>query len=125
MTRKIQLINTQQIFAQDASNPTPTRVTGRLLWVQGEADGKPTYDFTIALVRVYNAASGETPILTVSTRYVGTRNGAKVMLFNDYPQVSTPAQATTNTGFYEYINVYPGEGVNLQVFTNFGNLINN
>ncbi len=124
MTRKIQQITTGQSFTQDGSNPSVFNVSGRLLWVQGEADGKPTYDFTVTLSRNFISAAGTvTGITTAATRYVGTRNGGKVHLFNDYPQLSNLQSGTTFApGFFDLVTVSPGEGVNLQIYYNASTL---
>ncbi len=114
MTRKIQSINTVSGFTQDGNAPVSVPIQGRLLWAQGEADGKPTYDFTV-LLQQYNAPS-TVALAASSTRYVGTRNGGKVHLFSDYPQLSVSSAPAT--GFYQQITVLPGEGVNLQIYTN-------
>ncbi len=114
MTRKIYNIATASAFTQDGATPTIYTLPAgsRLLYVQGEADGKPTYDFT-----VYNTTGGGTPVLC-GVRYVGTRNGSKVHLFNDWPQVSGSSSLLS-------INVVPGEGVNLQIFYILGSPLTN
>ncbi len=84
---------------------------GRLLWVQGEADGKPTYDFT---VRVATYSGG---LHSTSTRYVDTRNGARVNLFQDFPQISTATIAPSALGDMQIV-VEAGSGCNIQIFYN-------
>ncbi len=128
MTRKIQAISTNNAFTQDGSAPAESIVTGRLLFVQGEADGKPTYDFTVILRNYYyNGTSYVVLGVVSSTRYVGTRNGGKVHLFNDYPQLSLPTLAgPTVTGtVVQQISIVPGEGVNLQIYANNALLLSN
>ncbi len=113
MTRKIYNIATASVFTQDGASPSvfTLPISCRLLYVQGEADGKPTYDFTVRF------SDGGSPATYCGMRYVGTRNGQKVHLFNDWPIIDTSSTWD--------IEVLPGEGVNLQIFYMSGSPLSN
>ncbi len=107
MTRKIQPEQSTQVNSA-ASLVLP--IGARLMAVKGEADGKPTYDFTILVTS--GSASGP---LVYACKYVGTMNGKRVNLWKEFPVQSNVTSATTTFGTTAY-NIIAGTGVTLQVF---------
>ncbi len=119
MTRKIYVLATTNVTFATGAIALPSG--SRLVYIQGEADGKPTYDFTITGTKGYVAAGTITVLGQSSCRYVGTKNGAKVQLWKEWPQLSTTSSDLTGrTGLYDQITVTAGTGVNLQVFYDSG-----
>ncbi len=117
MTRKIQAIALVQAYSTSSITPVNLPVGGRLLWVQGEGANKPTFDFTVT----YYSGNGSA-YNVCSTRYVGTKNGGKVQLFNDWPQVPTSTSTTAVTLGSSAIQITPGADVSIQVYYNNASL---
>ncbi len=91
---------------------------GRLIGVRGEADGKPTYDFVVIASSWVSDLPG---ILTCSAKHAGIRNGRKIDLWHEWPQIATTAIAPTTDGEVR-ITITPGTGVVLQVYYALGNV---
>jgi hypothetical protein len=88
----------------------------RLLWIQGECDTKPTYDFTIE-ENVWAAGSN----IQLFTKFVGMKNGARRNLSKIFPVQSTLNSTPVAKGDY-MITIAAGTGVTLQVYYASGTL---
>ncbi len=84
----------------------------RLIKVQGEADGKPTYDFSVR-INGHNGAN----TTSNGMRYVGAKNGRHVHLWNEWPQVPTTTSTPAAQGQFQ-LEVVAGTDVSLRVFYN-------
>ncbi len=110
MTRKIQPIQTISSTSAGQTNNIPPGA--RILGVKGEADGKPTFDFTIQQRTWDGAASA---FAVTSTRYVGTPNGRMVNLWKEWPQQVNWVGTPTALGQFS-ISVIGGGGVYYTVY---------
>ncbi len=116
-TRRIFSIGSLAVAAgSDISVP----VGAKLLSVKGEADNKPTYDFTVTLT-TYTSNGSSVANNIAPIRYVGTPNGMSVKCGRDFPLppsvVTAPAPSTFNNGPAAYrIQITAGTGVTLQVY---------
>ncbi len=84
--------------------------SSRIHSVKGEADGKPSYDFTV-LSQDWDGATA----ISLYTKYAGTKNGATVNLWNEWPVLTTAASVPTSSDDTA-IAVIPGTGVVLQIY---------
>ncbi len=109
MTRKIQPI---QSTTTTAGGSVSLPVGCRLLRANAEAEGKPTYDFTVAEA-VWSPVLGAST--SYNTKYCGTRNGTAVNLWKEFPAMTTTANTPTATGHLQ-ITLTFGTGVVGQVF---------
>ncbi len=82
--------------------------------VQGEADGKTTYDF---IVQTTTFAAGSAVSLHV--KFCGVKNGQRVNLWKEFPTPSTISTTPGAGGDLQY-SVVPGTGVTLQAYYAFG-----
>ncbi len=96
----------------NASSPQSIPSGSRLYAVRGEADGKPTYDFSVTEQAYDGPASA---LRTVSVKYAGTKNGKQVLLMHDWPAQTTSSTAPTAQGG-KRVFVSPGNGVVLQIY---------
>ncbi len=115
MVRKILPLQSTTVATATTTN---VPISSRLWYFQGEADGKPTYDFQISLVTWNTDAAS---VAQVTIKYCGVKNGQKVMLHTDWPHVATQITTPNATGEVQII-VTPGTGVNGQVFYLSGTL---
>ncbi len=98
-------------LAVTASSSAYLPVGSRIHSIQGEADGKPTYDFVITFTYTDTTPTAQ----FTQIKYAGARNGQKVNLMKDWPQVITKAAAAAAVGDFA-LQITSGTGVALQVY---------
>ncbi len=113
MTRKI--IPTQSVSLAPGST-TQLPSGARIFQVIGECTSNPTYDFTV-IRSVYSRAN--VAVVQYSVKYCGTRNGAKVSLWKEFPEITTINSVPTAVGD-EALYVTSGTTVSLQIYYCFG-----
>ncbi len=100
--RKIE--NVLQIAEFTTSTVVPE---GKPLYVQGEADGKETYDFTIQQI-----SSGSAGLGTYQCKYAGMLNGVRVSLRNLQINNSIGPLLAGDTR----LTIIPGNGVSIKYY---------
>ncbi len=91
-------------------------IGARLHSIRGESDTKDTYDFLVTHAMWDGAA-----VVSYNCKYAGTRNGAVVNLWTEFPFLAT-VTAAPSTSDDEAINIQAGTNVVLQVYYVSGTL---
>ncbi len=108
----------RRILAEQSVSTASTLVLpegARLLYVKGECDTSPTYDFDVIM---YNYGVGTSGVVQTSVRYAGTPNGRRVDLFRDWPQIATRGSLNPTSAGQLTIVVGAGTAVTLRVYYN-------